>query len=288
MAIIYRQNRRSRKLTMDDREDLPLSDFVFPDRAPGVGSYPINDLYHAKLALNMASWSEKGKREMPYILDAVLRKYPQLDNWKHIDRYYDIADQYSTRQLVANPPLDYPMRDNLSWSDLAFWRKEGFKEGSARAWDTTKRTGASLGRGLKRGRDAVAYQAKVVQLKSKVSGAQGRIRSLKNCADELDVSDSALEQTKAMQSARTALARAKKNLKEFTKKSSTAPVEQQVIVVGEDPVAANPRRRNPRRNRGIPKFEALKQEYRDQYGPKWFEDPEVHAEYKERRRTWGK
>jgi hypothetical protein len=103
-------NPRKKKLSMKKRGQLlrqSRSNFVFPDRAPGVGSYPINDLYHAKLALNMASWSAKGRSDMPEILYAVLKKYPSVKKWDKIDRYYDIAheemESRPQQRIAANP-----------------------------------------------------------------------------------------------------------------------------------------------------------------------------------------
>jgi len=43
------------KLTAAQRKALPLSDYVFPERAPGPGSYPIPDRAHAEAALSMVS-----------------------------------------------------------------------------------------------------------------------------------------------------------------------------------------------------------------------------------------
>lgn len=39
------------ELSTAERRNLPRSDFVFPDRAPGPGSYPIPDENHARDAL---------------------------------------------------------------------------------------------------------------------------------------------------------------------------------------------------------------------------------------------
>lgn len=38
------------RLTAADRKALPLSDFAVPSKAPGPGSYPINDKSHAAAA----------------------------------------------------------------------------------------------------------------------------------------------------------------------------------------------------------------------------------------------
>jgi hypothetical protein len=41
------------KLTMAQRRRLPKSDFAVPSKAPGPGSYPINDKAHAEAAKRM-------------------------------------------------------------------------------------------------------------------------------------------------------------------------------------------------------------------------------------------
>lgn len=43
------------KLSMAQRKALPKSDFAVPSKAPGPGSYPINDAAHAKAAKSMAA-----------------------------------------------------------------------------------------------------------------------------------------------------------------------------------------------------------------------------------------
>jgi len=47
------------KLTAKQRKALPKSDFGIPSKAPGHGSYPINDKAHAKVAKSYASKEEK-------------------------------------------------------------------------------------------------------------------------------------------------------------------------------------------------------------------------------------
>lgn len=59
------------KLTAADRRSLPASTFVFPDKAPGPGSYPIPDRAHAVDALSRAS----GKPEESAVRSAVCRKF---------------------------------------------------------------------------------------------------------------------------------------------------------------------------------------------------------------------
>lgn len=61
-------------LSSQQRAALPKSAFVFPDKAPGSGSYPIPDLAHARDALARSS----GKPEAGAVRRAVYARYPQL------------------------------------------------------------------------------------------------------------------------------------------------------------------------------------------------------------------
>lgn len=63
------------KLTTQARKDLSKSDFVFPDKAPGSGSYPIPDEAHARDALARSS----GKPEAGAVARAVHKKFPTID-----------------------------------------------------------------------------------------------------------------------------------------------------------------------------------------------------------------
>lgn len=58
-------------LTMAQRQALPRSDFVFPDRAPGPGSYPIPDRKHALIAIKDAT----GTADETAVRRAVKRKW---------------------------------------------------------------------------------------------------------------------------------------------------------------------------------------------------------------------
>lgn len=58
-------------LTAVQRAMLPKSDFVFPDKAPGPGSYPIPDRTHAEDALARAA----GKPEEAAVRRAVCVRY---------------------------------------------------------------------------------------------------------------------------------------------------------------------------------------------------------------------
>ena len=59
------------RLSAAERRSLPESTFVFPDKAPGSGSYPIPDRAHAVDALARAS----GKPEEAAVRRAVCRKF---------------------------------------------------------------------------------------------------------------------------------------------------------------------------------------------------------------------
>jgi hypothetical protein len=59
------------KLSHGQRAALPRSAFVFPEKAPGSGSYPIPDRAHAVDALSRAS----GKPEEAAVRKAVCAKF---------------------------------------------------------------------------------------------------------------------------------------------------------------------------------------------------------------------
>lgn len=62
------------KLSSSERKKLPKSAFVFPDKAPGPGSYPIHDESHARNALARAA----GTPEEGPVKAAVHRRYPNI------------------------------------------------------------------------------------------------------------------------------------------------------------------------------------------------------------------
>lgn len=62
------------KLDAAQRNMLAKSDFAVPSRAPGSGSYPINDASHARNALSRAS----GKPVQGQVDAAVHRKFPGI------------------------------------------------------------------------------------------------------------------------------------------------------------------------------------------------------------------
>lgn len=59
------------RLTMAQRRGLPASAYVFPDRAPGSGSYPIPDRAHAVIAIKDAT----GTKDEAAVRRAVKRKF---------------------------------------------------------------------------------------------------------------------------------------------------------------------------------------------------------------------
>lgn len=65
-------------LTMPQRKNLSPSDFVFPEKAPGPGSYPIQDKAHGGYALQRSS----GKPEEAKVRAVVCRRYSDLPSCK--------------------------------------------------------------------------------------------------------------------------------------------------------------------------------------------------------------
>ena len=61
-------------LSTKQRKALPRGDFAIPSKAPGSGSYPINNPSHARNALARAS----GKPVEAQVRAAVRRKYPNI------------------------------------------------------------------------------------------------------------------------------------------------------------------------------------------------------------------
>jgi hypothetical protein len=62
------------KLTMAERKALPKSAFVFPERAPAIGAYPIHDKQHALAALAYS----KGTKDEARVRAAVHARYPGI------------------------------------------------------------------------------------------------------------------------------------------------------------------------------------------------------------------
>lgn len=63
------------ELSAVDRRRLPRSDFCYPDKAPGPGSYPIPDEDHARDALSRSS----GTPEEGHVRACVEKKFPDME-----------------------------------------------------------------------------------------------------------------------------------------------------------------------------------------------------------------
>lgn len=61
------------RLSMQQRRALDPSDYVFPDKAPGPGSYPIPDRGHAEAALRLCH--RDGEEVCAKVRAAVSRKF---------------------------------------------------------------------------------------------------------------------------------------------------------------------------------------------------------------------
>lgn len=62
------------ELSYRDRKAIPKRDFAVPAKAPGSGSYPIEDKAHARAALSRSA----GKPVEGKVKAAVHRKYPGM------------------------------------------------------------------------------------------------------------------------------------------------------------------------------------------------------------------
>lgn len=66
------------ELSTADRKALPRSDFIFPDKAPGPGSYPVPDEEHGRDAL--ARVEENGTpAERRRAIAFVSRRFPDME-----------------------------------------------------------------------------------------------------------------------------------------------------------------------------------------------------------------
>jgi hypothetical protein len=64
-------------LSSVQRKALPKSNFVFPGKAPGAGSYPIPNVSHAKSALSLGS-RFAGPAGLKKIKAKVKKKFPSM------------------------------------------------------------------------------------------------------------------------------------------------------------------------------------------------------------------
>lgn len=74
LAVVQDACEELAELTTKARSKLKKGDFVFPDKAPGSGSYPIPDKEHGGQALARAA----GKPEYAAVKGAVCKRYPDL------------------------------------------------------------------------------------------------------------------------------------------------------------------------------------------------------------------
>ena len=72
------------RLTTDEREALPKSEFAIPAKAPGSGSYPINNLAHARNALSRVS-QFGSSAEKSAVRGKVKAKFPAIGKKKPAD-----------------------------------------------------------------------------------------------------------------------------------------------------------------------------------------------------------
>lgn len=67
------------KLTTAQRKNMPKSSFAIPSKAPGPGSYPLNNTNHAGNALARSS----GKPVAGQVRAAVKKKFPNMGSSKN-------------------------------------------------------------------------------------------------------------------------------------------------------------------------------------------------------------
>lgn len=73
------------RLTTAQRSKIPSTQFAVPSKAPGAGSYPIEDKKHARLAVQLAG----SKPVASKVRAAVKRKFPSISTasvtgWKGV------------------------------------------------------------------------------------------------------------------------------------------------------------------------------------------------------------
>lgn len=71
------------KLSYQQRKKMSKGQFVFPNKAPGPGSFPIPDIAHGKNALARAS----GKSVEPKVRAAVKAKFPSIGRGSSLSSY---------------------------------------------------------------------------------------------------------------------------------------------------------------------------------------------------------
>jgi hypothetical protein len=109
------------KLTAAMRKKIPRSDFAVPSKAPGSGSYPIEDASHARNALARSS----GKPIAAEVRAKVLAKYPSMGPKGHHPKRgkMDKKAKHNRRQAIAK------VRAGVNYAG-GHIEREGFGSGS--------------------------------------------------------------------------------------------------------------------------------------------------------------
>lgn len=90
------------QMSFAERKKLPKSSFVYPDKAPGSGSYPIHDRAHAANALARAS----GKPEYAAVRAAVCKRFSDLPACKKVGKEALLDDPGSVQDVELNERVE--------------------------------------------------------------------------------------------------------------------------------------------------------------------------------------
>lgn len=90
------------KLDTKQRKALPKGDFAIPSKAPGSGSYPINDKAHARNAMSRVA-QNGSPTEKKEVAAAVHRKYPDIGKGASEERTESAKER---RAEAKNPALE--------------------------------------------------------------------------------------------------------------------------------------------------------------------------------------
>ncbi|HUY97052.1 MAG TPA: hypothetical protein VMW47_05450 [Verrucomicrobiae bacterium] len=189
------------KLDTADRKALPKSDFAIPEKAPGSGSYPINDEAHARDALARSS----GKPEEARVRAAVKRKYPDMDvaddkdedkaasaTWDALSqKVSELAEMVKaakpTKPTKADPDPDDDGDDDMTPegdTDHDYWNADGTPTAKGRAAGFTSRrrkraeTDKTMGPDLEKAVAAAVLKAESTLLE-KVAGLEAELEKVK-------------------------------------------------------------------------------------------------------------
>lgn len=88
------------KLSSSQRKALPKSSFAVPSKAPGSGSYPINNPSHAQNALARSS----GKPVAGQVKAAVAKKYPAMAHGNSTKAAPKVAITHQMVKAIKNSP----------------------------------------------------------------------------------------------------------------------------------------------------------------------------------------